>query len=325
MQDLQSTVEMLNLSSRRLYGSDEFEAQDFSVDWQLPRFDLETNTCLVLAADGTIAGYCEFWDLYEPHVRYYAWLRLHPDYEHSQAGDYLLGWVSRQAAQAINRAPAGARVVVQAHVLHIDQAAGELFRRSGFDLIRHSLRMTITLNGTPPVPQLPEGISIRTMRVGQDEVETVRAIRAAFKDHWGYVETPFEEDLARWKHYIENNEKFDANLWFLAVDGDEIAGVSLCWPEADNNTNIGWVGTLGVRRPWRKRGLGLALLQHSFREFHRRGKVSVGLGVDAQSLTGATRLYLKAGMQPDSAHQFDLYELELSQGTDLSTKSIETA
>ena len=60
---------------------------------------------------------------------------------------------------------------------------------------------------------------------------------------------------------------------------------------------MGWVGTLGVRRPWRKRGIGLALLRHSFNEFYRRGKRKVGLGVDAQNLTGALRLYESAGMQ----------------------------
>ena len=55
------------------------------------------------------------------------------------------------------------------------------------------------------------------------------------------------------------------------------------------------MGILGVRRPWRKRGLGLALLLHSFSAFHRRGQRRVSLGVDAGSLTGALRLYERAG------------------------------
>jgi ribosomal protein S18 acetylase RimI-like enzyme len=61
-----------------------------------------------------------------------------------------------------------------------------------------------------------------------------------------------------------------------------------------------------VRRPWRQRGLGLALLLHSFNNFYQRGDRAVGLGVDAQSLTGATRLYEKAGMRVTRQH--DLYE-----------------
>lgn len=58
----------------------------------------------------------------------------------------------------------------------------------------------------------------------------------------------------------------------------------------------GWVGTLGVRRPWRRRGLGLALLQHAFGEFRRRGMSRAGLDVDAENTTGAVALYEHAGM-----------------------------
>jgi ribosomal protein S18 acetylase RimI-like enzyme len=75
---------------------------------------------------------------------------------------------------------------------------------------------------------------------------------------------------------------------------------------------IGWVGTLGVRRPWRKKGLGLALLLHSFGEFHKRGMKTIGLIVDAANPTGATHLYQKAGMH--IASEFVIYEKELRPG-----------
>jgi len=78
---------------------------------------------------------------------------------------------------------------------------------------------------------------------------------------------------------------------------------------------MGWVMDLSVRRPWRKQGLGLALLQHSFVEYYNRGFRSVGLGVDASSLTGATRLYEKAGMHVQ--RKYDRYELELRAGEEL--------
>jgi ribosomal protein S18 acetylase RimI-like enzyme len=56
-------------------------------------------------------------------------------------------------------------------------------------------------------------------------------------------------------------------------------------------------GRPGVRRPWRRRGLGLALLRRAFGEFQRRGERLVQLGVDAASPTGATRLYERVGMR----------------------------
>ncbi|WP_201391081.1 GNAT family N-acetyltransferase [Ktedonobacter sp. SOSP1-85] len=60
---------------------------------------------------------------------------------------------------------------------------------------------------------------------------------------------------------------------------------------------VGWVNTLAVAREWRGRGVGLALLQHAFGEFARRGLQRASLSVDAQNLTGATRLYQRAGMR----------------------------
>ena len=80
------------------------------------------------------------------------------------------------------------------------------------------------------------------------------------------------------------------------------------------------MSALGVRRPWRKRGLGLALLRHAFNEFYRRGKRKVGLGVEAQNLTGALRLYESASMHVDQA--YDYYEKELRAGTEISVRSL---
>ena len=81
---------------------------------------------------------------------------------------------------------------------------------------------------------------------------------------------------------------------------------------------IGWIGTIGVSRPWRNAGLGLALLQHSFGEFYKRGMKTIGLGVDAENPTGATRLYKKAGMVP--ASEFVTYEKELRAGIELEAE-----
>jgi ribosomal protein S18 acetylase RimI-like enzyme len=54
-----------------------------------------------------------------------------------------------------------------------------------------------------------------------------------------------------------------------------------------------------VRPGWRGRGYGRALLQHSFREFRRRGYTRAALGVDADNATGATQLYESVGMHAE--------------------------
>lgn len=86
---------------------------------------------------------------------------------------------------------------------------------------------------------------------------------------------------------------------------------------------MGWVSQLCVRKPWRQQGLGMALLLTAFNEFYRRGKKRAGLGVDATSLTNATRLYEKAGMHV--TQKYNTYELELRPGKDLATKELPPA
>ncbi len=78
-------------------------------------------------------------------------------------------------------------------------------------------------------------------------------------------------------------------------NGDEIAGVALC--DWKRNGEWGWVETLGVRPAWRRRGIGQALLRSAFLAFFERGERTVALQVDAESPTGATRLYERAGMR----------------------------
>jgi mycothiol synthase len=321
--DLEGVVEMINACSRELIGVDITNPSDFLLEWETPVFNLETDTCLVIAPGGQIAGYYDVWDLDNPHVMVQCWGRVHPQYTGCGIGSYLLDWSEHRARQAISKAPEDARVVLQSFALSIDLKAGDLIRQAGFNLIRHSWRMVIELDGQPPQPQWPTGIRVRNFTPGQEERAVLHAVRDSFKDHWGYVEHPFEEEFERWNHFIKDSEEFDPTLWFLAVEGDEIAGVSLCRPKINDDPDMGWVGTLGVRRPWRRLGLGLALLQHSFNEFYRRGNRKVGLGVDAQNLTGATRLYQKAGMHADPARQFDLFEKELRPGKDMRTQTVE--
>ena len=67
---------------------------------------------------------------------------------------------------------------------------------------------------------------------------------------------------------------------------------------------------IGTRTAWRRRGLGLALLLHAFREFYARGIRRSTLGVDSENPSGATRLYERAGMHVES--ESVTYEKELA-------------
>jgi mycothiol synthase len=323
LDDVEATVAMMNADAKQLVGIEKFVVEDTRAEWQTPGFNLEQDTHLVLDQKGQVVAYYEVWDPDPPHVNIYVWGRVHPEHTGKGIGTYLMNWAEERARLSLPKSPPEARVIMTGFAISLNGTSRELFLAEGFELVRHSLRMVIRLDEAPEEPVWPEGITVRRMIPGQDERAVIQAVRESFKDHYGYVEHPFEDEYQRLLHQVETDPNFDPNLWFLAVDGDQVVGTSLCRGKTNDDPEMGWVGTLGVIRPWRRRGLGLALLRHSFGEFYRRGIHKVGLGVDAQSLTGATDLYLKAGMQPDPARQFDLFEKELRPGVDITTKSVE--
>jgi ribosomal protein S18 acetylase RimI-like enzyme len=110
------------------------------------------------------------------------------------------------------------------------------------------------------------------------------------------VPRSFEE----WEDGLQARTDFDPSLWWLAYDGDEPAGLLLGYL-MDEST--GWVADLGVRKQYRKQGIGAVLLRHAFAEFQRRGLAAVGLGVDAQNETGAVGLYERVGMSVSRAYR----------------------
>lgn len=318
--DAVAVTDLCNACSIALIGSPTWEEHEFLTDWQDPSVNLETDTLVALTGDGRLVGYADVWD-HEPHVLIYSMGRVHPDFLGQGIGTRLCRWLEERAGRAVERAPEGSRVVLAQSAPVGNASANALLHAMGFQIIRHSYQMRIEMDGPPPEPVLPPGLTIRTMIRHQDEAAILHADREAFRDHWGYVESPFEDQFKGFLHWIENDPHFDPSLWFLAMDGDEIAGLSLCQSHTAEDPNMGFVDSLGVRRPWRRKGLGLALLHHSFGELYRRGKCRVGLGVDAGSLTGATRLYERAGMHVH--RQYANYEKELRPGVDLSTQSLQ--
>ena len=117
------------------------------------------------------------------------------------------------------------------------------------------------------------------------------------------------EPYDRWRRQQLDAPLARPDMSFVALAGDEIAGVCLCATHESGERGYGWVGILGVRPPWRRRGLGEALLRTAFRAFAAEGATRVGLGVDGENTTGAVRLYERAGMRV--IRRYDTYERRL--------------
>ncbi len=320
--DVPSAVAMFNAVSLDLLGTLQFTEEEFAADWQEPDFTLATDARVIVTNEEVIVGAIDA-VCPSPFVRNFLWGRVHPDYRGRGFGTRLLQWAELRVRERFPEAPADARIIAGCQIIAGHQAAVDLLTALGYGYARTVYSMKIELTDQPPAPQWPAGIAVRTMVSGQDEAILYRTKEETFRDHWGHVESPFDEGFANWMHHLQHNPTHDPTLFFLATvftdTGEEIAGYAICEPSTTDYPDMGWVANLGVRRPWRRQGLALALLHHLFGEFYRRGTRKVGLGVDASSLTGATRLYERAGMAP--FRQYNFYEKELRPGRDLTTQS----
>lgn len=179
--------------------------------------------------------------------------------------------------------------------------AVDLFKSRGYRDVRHYYTMHIELKEAP-VPEWPAGVRVEGFR-REDARAFYDALTDAFADEWGWAPMEYDE----WYRVRIEADDSDTSLWFLVRDGDEIAAVVR---NDSNRFGGGWVGAIGVRASWRRRGIGLALLQHTFAAFYERGTNDVRLGVDTSNPSGATRLYERVGMTVEVEDV--IYERELA-------------
>jgi mycothiol synthase len=287
-----AALELLNAHGQAMWGEDIADPAEVHRWFTFPRRDLQ----VAVGDDGRFAGFGAVIDPDDEHAIIWVRVIVHPELGTEELGEELLTLADRAARE---RGVPGTKL--HAGCAAPDERVAGIYQRAGYRLVRHFFRMVAPLDEAPDPPAWPDGIDVRVVDPERDLERVHAADEEAFEDHWGTVRTPFDV----WLHMMAG-PGWDPSLWFVAWDGDEIAGISLCRPHAEGDPDMGWVDILAVRRPWRRQGLALALLLHSFEQLRDRGRTRVGLGVDAENLTGAVRLYERAGMAPNQRH--DTYE-----------------
>ncbi|MCP4363179.1 MAG: GNAT family N-acetyltransferase [Chloroflexi bacterium] len=307
MADVTAVVDLMNTCTQAATGEAGESVADRKNAWETPGLDITTDIHLVFAPDNTLVGILEFWDVLKPHIQVSIQIYIHPQYDVQTIGSYLLGWADRREEEALTHALPEGQVVLLAGADGRELAKQQLFQTNGYAVTRYFWRMVLTMDSLPHSPVWPEGIVIRAHVAGQDDYVVYETIEAAFNDHWRHVPIAYEQ----WQHWNIEDEEFDSSLWFLALDGDVVAGALMGWPTFGDDAEMGLITDLGVRPEWRKRGIGKALLLHAFHEFHRRGILKVALTVDTESSTNAPALYERVGMRP--AQSRIMYEKEVRQ------------
>lgn len=256
-------------------------------EWALPRLDLAEDAWLIEDDLGLSAyGFC--W-VEAPPREIVAEQIVDPARRGRGLSELLLELGEARATQLARAAsPAGDCVLgVWSHESDVPRI--ELFERHGFARVRTFLRLDRDLGPAVEEPVWPAGIAVRHFRTDRDETPVHAAGEEAFRDHF----RPAEMDLDEWRAFRFSRDDLDCGLWFVAWDGGDVAGAVLSF-----ETPVGgYVDELFVRRPWRGRGLGRALLLQSCAELRRRGHGLAYLGVDAENPTGAMHLYGSAGFR----------------------------
>ena len=294
---------LLRASDVAVYGDSDWTGDELREEWD--GLDLERDAWLV-RLDGRLAGVAHLLERREG--RFIADAYVHPELTGHGVGRLVLDLLEQRTRELDSDWPDGERIVLQCAHLVGDDRAPRLLASRGFDYVRSGFRMVIDVTDDDPAPEWPEGTELRPLDVERDGRLAHAAIEEAFVDEWGFVARPYDE----WRKRVFDRPRFDPELVPVAwdVEGGEIAGLSLNFPKRMGDW--GWIGSIGVRRPWRRRGLGLALLRDSFRRFREAGETVVALGVDAENPTGAVRLYEHAGMRV--LWRADVWQKELRAG-----------
>ncbi|MGI9666294.1 MAG: GNAT family N-acetyltransferase [Acidimicrobiia bacterium] len=310
LQALVATVDTM------LEGTSTMTVDTLETSFGEPDFDRTRHVALVHSNDGKLVGAAWF-NLIQPFVASFAPGYVHPDYEGLGIGGSLTEWLIAAAHANESKAPDDTRVTLAVGIHDSNERAKRLFSARGFEVERYFLEMEIALGQPISIPPLAEGLTLRTMSPDEDVDALSAAVTGSFKDHYGFTERPPEVSNARWRQW-RTSEVWDDDLVWLAMADDRIVGVNVCLRTHGAREDQGYVASLGVLPDWRGKGLARHLLTTSFAEYQSRGMDSVALHVDADSLTGATRLYEGVGMH-ETQRTVD-FQLEIRAGRDITVR-----
>ena len=233
-----------------------------------------------------------------------------PEWRRRGVGRALVAWAEERSRTMRDVGEPGGRGlphVMSAGVNTTNPFSAAFAERLGYRRARSSFLMRRPLDQPIPDAPLPPGLELRPVRAA-DHRAIFDANAEAFQDHWEAAERT-DDDFRN----LFAEPAIDTSLWVVAWAGDQVAGVSMNWIEDEENARVGvdagWLGNVSVRRPWRRQGVGAAIIAASLRTFRHRGLAEGRLGVDAENPTGALGLYERLGFVPFS--QFDSYRKEL--------------
>lgn len=294
LDDAQQTLDLMIRCDIAYSGEADSEMEDLVNDWEYS--DLSQDAWLVLTSAQQVIGYAAVMQ-WNADVRYDIYVE--PTLADNTLVSELLSRCEvrgKQLAKGKN-----GKAHAKCYAVSVNQRLGNALIASGFQVAKYIFNMQAKFD-TPPAPvKLPDGITIRNPIPEKDDRKIYEVIQSAF-ERPGRTAPSFED----WKAFMLRPDIFKPELWFLAMQGEEMVGACLSYEYS--NSIQGWVRQLGVLESFRRTGLGSVLLQYAFIEFYKRGFKKVGLAVESANLR-AIRFYENVGMQ--QIRRIDEYSKEI--------------
>jgi mycothiol synthase len=265
---------------------------DLPEDWTREMWRNPSAWAFVAEAEDAVVGYLEI-EAIDTATSFDAYVAVHPD---RREGPLALSLVGLAEDEVTARAT-GPDVALRVTGAATDVAFAEAIVGAGYTRVRTFWHMERPLAADEPAGDPPPGVRIRPSIDPEDDEVVHDVLDEAFRGHFGIEPMSLEE----WRIQFKDG-MYDPGLVLIAEAEGEVVGVAANWmPDG-----LGWVGDLGVRASHRGRGIGAALLRHSFALLAARGATQVRLNVDAENESGATRLYASVGMT--ERRRFHVYE-----------------
>ena len=271
-------------------GQPDYSREELLDDWQREHFNLADDARVVFNSEGRIVGYmdvCYFRDgmFLNPNGN------VLPAYRPLGIEHYLYRLMEERADQYAREAKVRDGLDIPAiWTLSVNDRTNQLLEMEGFGIVSREVEMQIEMEREPEKPECPHGINAHPLVV-MNNVHTLHIIHRLIQDAFseiGHCIQPFDE----WEANAISRRDFDASLVFVAEAAGEVVGVAMGYDMPGG----GWIRQVAVERQWRRRGIALQLMRTMLSEFYRRGIRTVGLTVDPQNVTGAPRVYERAGM-----------------------------
>jgi mycothiol synthase len=252
---------------------------------------------LIAEIEGELIGYNRvFWDKLDDGTRIYTLFGfMLPKWRRHGIGRTMLHQAERRLREIAVDHPEDGPKFFQSWAADTEVGTYKLLESEDYKPVRYSFEMVRDLSVPIIDVPMPDGLEVRP--VEDDHLWLIfEAMNEAFRDHWGHRDAT-KEEYEQWMKYPQ----FKPEHWKVAWDGDQITGTVQNIINEEENEEYkrkrGYTENIFVRRPWRKRGLARALLTQSLSYLKQLGMTEAALGVDAENLSGALRLYESVGFQ----------------------------